>query len=169
MRVLASLALLLALQQLSSSLWIYLKANLAQVLIARAWEQGEGVKPWPWADTWPVGRLQVPRLGQDLFVLHGQQGNALAFGPGMVDDKVISGHRDTHFHFLQDLRTGDNFFLNRVQYEVVDVRIVDSSGMELRVSADLALVTCYPFEAITPGGPLRYVVDATIRQNVSAL
>ena len=29
------------------------------------------MKPWPWADTWPVARLVVPSLGIDQIVLEG--------------------------------------------------------------------------------------------------
>jgi sortase A len=52
--------------------WIYAKARLAQVLLERAWTRalaGETqVTPWPWADTWPVGRLRVPSEHIDLIV-----------------------------------------------------------------------------------------------------
>ena len=49
-------------------------------------------------------------------VLAGASGRTLAFGPGHVDgtplpgehgNAVVSGHRDTHFAFLRDLRCGD--------------------------------------------------------------
>ena len=47
---------------------IYLKAWLAQRLLHRAWAatQAEGgpVKPWPWADTWPIARLSMANLVQ---------------------------------------------------------------------------------------------------------
>lgn len=66
--------------------WIQAKAVLAQVLIAQAWSRtlnGEAkVKPWPWADTWPVAKLAVPRLGLEYYVLEGADGSAIAFGPG---------------------------------------------------------------------------------------
>ncbi len=70
-RTLLWLLLLSGSWQLAGGLWIDAKALLAQRLISVAWERtliaGEaGVKPWPWADTWPVARLQVPRLQQDL-------------------------------------------------------------------------------------------------------
>ncbi|MCW5214848.1 class GN sortase, partial [Desulfobulbus sp. US5] len=72
-----------------NGLWIHGKALLAQVLLQRAWAQtqvrGESVKPWPWADTWPVARLRTEKYNQDLIVLAGQSGQALAFGPGMLE------------------------------------------------------------------------------------
>ena len=112
--------LVLGIQQLSSAALIQAKARLAPLLIEKAWEQtlrsgATAVKPWPWADTWPVGRLRVESLGVDLLVLEGDSGNALAFGPGRALPSaelgsggmvVIGGHRDTHFAFLQQLRKG---------------------------------------------------------------
>jgi hypothetical protein len=52
---------------------------------------GETVKPWPWADTWPIARLSAPRHGVDLFVLAGATGRTLAFGPGHVDGTARPG------------------------------------------------------------------------------
>ena len=47
--------------------WIPVKAALAQVLLDNAWREtlysGQPLKPWPWADTWPVARLSVPAQG----------------------------------------------------------------------------------------------------------
>jgi len=94
--------------------WITLKAELAQLLIEQAWaktlQTGAQVKPWQWADTWPVGRMVHPNSNTDLFILEGAQGNALAFGPGRhvntgelgSESSVIGGHKDTHFAFLAE-------------------------------------------------------------------
>ncbi len=161
--------------------WIYAKAKLAQQLIEDAWQQtlatGEPVKPWPWADTWPVARLQAATQDVDLYVLQGTHGSALAFGPGFLIGSatpgdtgatVIAGHRDTHFRFMQQLKQGDWLTLTdnagqQHRYRVADLTIVDSRQQDLVASADtqqLLLVTCYPFDSINPGGPLRYVVQA---------
>src|SRR5215831_17387222 len=119
---LAALALLLAVGawQAGRGAWIQAKAVLAQVLIARAWSRtlaGETqVRPWPWADTWPVAHLSVPRLGIDRYVLEGADGSAMAFGPGhaggtarpgTAGNSVIGGHRDTHLAFLREVKPGD--------------------------------------------------------------
>ena len=160
--------------------WIEVKAQLAQILIRRAWRQESGTgdtPPWPWADTHPVARLLVPRRGVDTFVLAGASGRTLAFGPGHLDgtsspgargNAVISGHRDTHFAFLRRLERGDLIVVEARdgrlrRFVVASTRIVDRS--DLTVVADvgdtrLTLVTCYPFDALQPGGPLRYVVTA---------
>ena len=170
-------------QQLGSAAWIKAKANLAQLLIGSAWEKtlvskGAVAKPWPWADTWPVARLEVPRHKVDLYVLAGAAGNSLAFGPGyeaasagpgQAGVTVIGGHRDTHFEFLQAMKANTLLSLQlpsgeRKAYQVSAMRVVDTRRepyLQMRGdSNELLLVTCYPFDALTPGGPLRYVVTA---------
>ena len=163
---------------------IYLKAWLAQRLLHRAWAatQAEGgpVKPWPWADTWPIARLSMPGRGVDLIVLADASGRSMAFGPGLVagtappgavGNTVLSGHRDTQFRFLKDLRPGERMRLEAADgsqrdYAVIETLIVDAHAVEIlwdTGDAQLTLVTCYPFDAIVPGGPLRYVVRASPR------
>jgi sortase A len=101
----------------------------------------------------------------------------MAFGPGHLfgtaapgapGNSVISAHRDTHFAFLRDLAPGDELVVEtpdglRRRYRVDDATIVDRR--DLRATAPeptprLTLITCYPFNAVNPGGPLRYVVRA---------
>ncbi len=174
---LALLCLGIGLWQLGGAGMILAKAWLAQQLLERAWARtltGEdAVKPWPSADTWPVARLQVPALDVDLFVLAGASARTLAFGPARVagteglDHSVLSGHRDTHFAFLQQLGDGGQFRLQDrsgawQRYAVRGRSIVDARrrvivrpGQGRRL---LTLVTCYPFDSVTPGGPLRLAV-----------
>ena len=161
--------------------WVKAKAHVAQALIRRAWRQtsaGAGeARPWPWADTRPVARLLVPGLEVDTFVLAGASGRTLAFGPGHLDgtarpgargNAVISGHRDTHFRFLRRLRLGDAVVVEppggrRRRFVVAGTRVVDRRDRSIVADTGdtrLTLVTCYPFDALRPGGPLRYVVVA---------
>jgi sortase A len=177
------LCLLLAgLQQLAGAGMIKAKAWLAPVLIEQAWQDTltaghVGVRPWPWADTWPVARLRAPGQGVDLLVLAGDSGNALAFGPGHASASVapgspglavIGGHRDTHFAFLQALELGDTLQLQLPggelrQYSVDSRHVVNAQRESLTPDEnreELMLVTCYPFDAVFAGGPLRYVVTA---------
>lgn len=161
--------------------YIYAKAALAQLLLRQAWQdtqQGQAaVKPWPWADTYPVARLTMPQQDVDLIVLAGASGRTLAFGPGHVDgtplpgaagNSVLSAHRDTHFAFLQHVQLGDEFSVENAQgqkkrYVARATRIVDQSDVSVMLAtteAELTLVTCYPFDAIRAGGPLRYIVTA---------
>ena len=69
--------------------YIHAKALLAQVLLQRAFDEtiatGHPTKPWSWADTWPVARIEVKRIGASAIVLAGSSGQALAFGPGHVN------------------------------------------------------------------------------------
>jgi sortase A len=161
--------------------WIHAKAALAQVLLERAWRETLGgetdVRPWQWADTWPVARLEIPRLGASMIVLAGASGRTLAFGPGHSHGtplpgergtSIVSGHRDTHFAVLQGLRQGDEIAIERtdgriIHYEVEQIQLADTRTMRIGIVADdnaLVLVTCWPFDAVVPGGPLRYVVTA---------
>ncbi len=162
-----------------NALWIPVKAELAQHLLERAWLRslaGEpDAKPWPWADTRAIAILEVPRLGLREIVLEGSSGRNLAFGPTLVNsgrldqtsDRILSGHRDTHFSFLKELKTGDLLRLRTVN-DIRDYRVswqeaVDSRHQSLLIDDNvdrLTLLTCYPFEAAMAGGPLRWVVTA---------
>ncbi len=169
--------------------YIYAKAKLAQEFIENAWEETlekakegveEKVKPWSWADTWPVARLKMIEHDVDLYVLNGTTGNSLAFGPGYMNGSsqpgypgamVIGGHRDTHFSFLKDVMIGEQFSLQDktgeiFNYKIVALDIVDINQSKLTVDgyqdSVVKLITCYPFNAINPGGPQRYIVTASL-------
>jgi len=166
--------------QFGQGAWIHAKAILAQRLLEAAWadtlDSGKEVRPWPWADTWPVCRLSVPRLGLRRIVLAGASGASLAFGPGLLlwgaapgapGHAVIAGHRDTHFEFLREIARGDRFDIEHIdgrvqQFIVSATEIVDARNAvwESASTPVLTLVTCYPFDALRPGGDLRFVVTA---------
>ena len=110
-------------------------------------------------------------------MLEGSSGRNLAFGPvhdaasvapGALGNSVIEGHRDTHFKILRTSKPGDRVSVETLDgstsvFVVTDVRIVDSRRMRIALQANaalLTLVTCYPFDAINPGGPLRWLVTA---------
>jgi sortase A len=143
----------------------------------RAGKEIERPVPWPWADTWPVARLTSKSREVDLIVLAGGSGRTLAFGPGHlgasampgeIGNTIIAGHRDTHFRFLRDVEAGELLGIESTKgqrhvYKVLGADIVDSRKGSLVLDTDaamLTLVTCYPFEAREPGGPLRYIVTA---------
>lgn len=167
--------------QLGEGAYIPAKAWLAQHLMIRAWDRaGTGevqASPWPWADTWPVARLLAKGGKVDLIVLAGGSGRTLAFGPGHLSasplpgergNSVIAGHRDTHFHFLKDLAVGEAVWLETAEgglhrFEIIDMDVVDARRSSVLLDADdamLTLMTCYPFDALAPGGHMRYVVTA---------
>lgn len=172
-RYLLLVLLISGMWQFGSGAWILLKAELAQHLIARAWEQTlirqAPVKPWPWADTWPVARLQW-RDEIDLYVLDGNSAAALPFGPGLQRHGSLllaAGHRDTHFAFLHRVNRGGRLTLTDMQgkqtvYQVQARQVVDSRHATLADAGSpaLVLVTCYPFDTLRAGGPLRFVVTA---------
>jgi sortase A len=165
---------------LGQGAYIEVKAWLAQYLLQQAWaetkEAGGRVSPWPWADTWPVARLRVDRLGVDQVVLAGASGRSLAFGPGHISgtaapgaegNSAISGHRDTHFRFLRELRDGDEIRLilpsgAEMGYRVYRRGVYQRDAVWLleRGEPGLTLITCYPFDALVSGGPERFVVSA---------
>jgi len=180
-RVFALLILSIGLCFLVSGSWIQIKAVVAQSLLERSWEQtlehGTPVQPWPWADHWPVGQLKFLRTKSEFIVLSGDSGSSLAFAPGWNTKSakpgeqgvtVISGHRDTHFKILKDTEIGDSIEVvttqgETVNYKVKTIEVVDSRVATIKTEHSgqtLVLVTCYQFDAVVAGGPLRYVVTA---------
>lgn len=183
----------LGLLLLATGFWIPIKAAAAQVLLEGAWARAEAgaeePRPWPWAKTWPVARLDVPEVsgtfpelsgtpGESLIVLAGADGDSLPFGPGhvpgsaapgSVGNVVLAAHRDTHFAFLRHLEPGDELTLRTpgkktTTYRVTETRIVHETNISVLAPTDeptLTLVTCWPFEALVPGGEWRYVVRGT--------
>ncbi len=160
--------------QAGEGLSVQLKAWLGQQLLERAWIQSDQSQqpalPWPGAVSYPVARLRVPALAIDQLVLDGADTSVLAWGPGMEvganGHRLIAAHRDTHFRFLQHLAENQVLELeNRggsvTRWQVVERRVVDSRRYRLDMDLDeerLTLVTCYPFNARSAGGPLRLVI-----------
>lgn len=158
--------------------YIVAKAHLAQSLIASAWQSQlngqQRVKPWPWADTYPVARLQFKR--NEYYVLAGASGRNLAFAPthishsalpGERGNMVIAGHRDTHFSSLRELQLDDVITLSGLngeqRYRIGEIRITHQSQVEWMENTDqslLTLITCYPFDGTDKNPELRYVVRA---------
>lgn len=166
--------------------YIHAKAMVAQILLRRAFAEtvatGHEVKPWSWADTWPIARIEIKRLHAETIVLAGTSGQALAFGPGHVEltpeagergVAVYSAHRDTHFRFLKDAVVGDEIDVTQHDGQTFRYRIdgssvvrFDASGIDpLGDKYELVLSTCWPFDAIT-SGPDRYILHATMIQPV---
>jgi sortase A len=162
---------------LGQQAWLAAKARLAGHLIDQAFAahlvDGKAHPPWSWADTHPVGRLEVPRLGVRRTVLAGASGSSLAFGPGHVDgtaapngpgNSVVAGHRDSWFAFLEQLRLGDEVVVTTGdgvrRYRVAKIDVHSMWDAEVATSIGdtrLTLVTCYPFDGLV-GSTHRYVV-----------
>ena len=162
--------------------YIHAKAWLAQILLERAFTEsiasGRPTKPWSWADTWPVARIEVRRLRATTIVLAGSSGQALAFGPGHLEltpdagergIAVYAAHRDTHFRFLREVAIGDEIDVTRsdgrrfrYRADWSSVVLFDASGLDpLSNGYELVLSTCWPFDALTPGAE-RYLLHASM-------
>ncbi len=174
---------LCALTLVFQSLWLPTKAWLSEQLIYHSWQQAKqgekNNKPWPWADTVPIAKIQFSRLDRSLILLKGVDPTSLAFSAGIMhqystlDRKspiVIAGHRDTHFAFIKEVQVKDIISLSDKygrshQYEVDEFLIVDGEHSELIIdplSNGLVLITCYPFDALASEGSLRYLVKARL-------
>lgn len=186
LRILCALLLITGASLTGRALYLHAKAELAGVLIRRAWEQsvrsGEFRPPWPWADTHPIARLQIPRLGYDEIVLEGATPRTLAFGParlfsgaglGEPGNLVLAGHRTSWFRSLEAITPGDrievDWFdphgggLHRRLYTVDAIRVIEPQDITLLAPTSqdaLTLITCYPFGR-GPRSPQRFVVRAT--------
>jgi sortase A len=137
------------------------------------------IKPWPWADTFPIAELSFKRLNEDIVVLNGGDPTTLAFSAGAIapfnqtnSDQpfVVAGHRDSHFAFLEDILMKDVISMTDQHgqsqlYQVEAIDIVDASSGQLPVLANdssLILITCYPFNAIGNDANERYVITAKL-------
>ncbi len=180
---LAALALLFAgVAFAASALYIPAKAELAQVLMARAWRHelltGQPARPWPWADFTPTAKLDFPAQRRTVLALTDASGESLAFGPellaasarpGRPGVTVIAAHRDTHFSFLDELHPGEAVAIETrngaLTYRVTGTEVVrwNASGIQPHDggASRLALVTCWPINS-NFHGPWRYVVWARL-------
>ncbi|MEP3892254.1 MAG: class GN sortase [Hellea sp.] len=171
----------LGLALFGNGLYIGFKAVIAQNLMERAWtktaQSGDVHLPWSWIDAHPVARLSFEGDRRAHIVLNTDSGQALAFGPAVIsgtektDMMAIAAHKNTQFQNLKSLAVGETIWLERpkgevLTYHVTHTKILDSrvEGLAIEAIADtpsrLALVTCYPFDAVSFNGPMRYVVYA---------
>ena len=124
-----------------------------------------------------LAKLDFPRLDKTSIVLSESHGEALAWGPGHMPQtplpgdtgtSIIAGHRDTHFQFLGMLKMGDEFSVNRFdghqsRFRVIARHVVNAyyPDLDLNSAASrIALVTCWPLNASSPGGDERLVLMA---------
>lgn len=178
-RILIIILVFTGMWSLSTSGYMLAKAYLSQALIANAWDEtlkNESFhKPWSWADTYPVFKLQAPRINKSSYVLEGASNRNMAFSaahttfsglPGQKKSTVVSGHRDSHFDYLQELKLGDKittYGINSTHhYKIVEMKVINSQQekMIIKNRDELILTTCYPFDSLQTGGDLRYVVHA---------
>jgi sortase A len=111
-----------------------------------------------------VGVITLESLGLSWPIYEGTDAERLSLGvghyigsvlPGVVDNSILSGHRDTVFARLGELVIGDRILVETAAgiftYEMTDAEIVDRSDQDViqpSEEAKLTLTTCYPFKAI---------------------
>jgi len=171
--LLVALLLSVAGWQLGQAGLIAGKAWAAPVLIEWSWDHREAAempeKPWPWADSYPVARLDVAEQDISRFVLAGDNMRNLAFGPVLSEvaaSQILFGHRDTHFRFLKSLKPGQRLSFQKAGETASNWRVQQTNVVgadELSVPAGTAdpallLVTCYPFDTVRTETDQRYVV-----------
>ena len=126
-----------------------------------------------------VGRLSIPRLGSSLYVVEGSELADLENGPGHVvgtalpgptGNCAIAGHRDTVFRQLRNIKIGDEVVVETHQaayhYRVSDTQIILPTNTKCLMptpSAELHLITCYPFYFVG-NAPKRFVVTAPLER-----
>ena len=167
---------------------IEVKAKVAQVLLDYTWnkslKENKSYKPWPSFDGSPILKLEIPRYNISQIVLEGTSGQALAFGPAFHKETylpsknkitAISSHRDSHGEYIKNLELGDILKLQDLDnnwhtYKIEEFLIVNvKEAVTINKRNRLLLITCYPFDALLSGTPLRYIVSAINIDNVHSL
>ena len=129
-----------------------------------------------------IGTLTIAALRATLPIYEGTDDNSLKKGvghfigsvmPGVQDNSVLSGHRDSVFQHLGALKLGELLVVNTASgtftYKIIKFRIVGADDRTVIVptpSAILTLTTCYPF-IFVGHAPKRFIVSAAMISSVS--
>lgn len=124
-----------------------------------------------------IGSLTIPTLKRKLPIIQGTGTEELKKGvghftqsvlPGEEDNCVLSGHRDTVFRQIGNLKIGDQLIVETsagiFTYEVKGTQIVHADDKTVIVPtgyAVLTMTTCYPFYTIG-NSPDRYIISAAL-------
>jgi sortase A len=124
----------------------------------------------------PLAVLKIDRLNLEAPIYLGTDRVTLDRGlghiehtvkPGEVGNVALSGHRDSFFRALKDIKVGDSIEMRTANgiedYQVSDISIVDPLDISVLDPTDtkvLTLVTCHPFY-YQGYAPDRYIVRAT--------
>jgi sortase A len=127
-----------------------------------------------------IGSLTISALKLKLPILQGTGVKELKKGvghfiqsvlPGEEDNCVFSGHNDTVFRQIGNLKIGDQLIVQTsagtFTYEVNGTRIVHEDDKTVIVPTNhavLTMTTCYPFIAFGDS-PDRYIVSANLVKN----
>lgn len=124
-----------------------------------------------------IGSLTIPAIDRKFPVIQGTSEDELALGvghfiksalPGENDNCVLSGHRNTVFSKLGEIRKGNQLIVQTTAgtfvYVVTETKIVHANDRTVIVHTEhavLTLTTCYPF--IYEGhAPDRFIVSAKL-------
>ncbi|TCP19534.1 sortase A [Scopulibacillus darangshiensis] len=127
-----------------------------------------------------IGLLKIPEINLQQPIIEGSSQEVLAKGvghyrgtafPGQHDQIVLSGHRDTVFRRLGELKSGDKIILQlpygTFDYVMKDSKIVSADDRTvIHATAPkevLTMSTCYPFHYIG-NAPKRYVISAYLEK-----
>jgi sortase A len=127
-----------------------------------------------------IGVISIPKLAETYPIVQGTDDKDLKLGvghyvdsvmPGVKDNSVLSGHRDSVFSKLGQLKKGDLVIVRTSSgtftYQVRKSWIVLANDRTVIVptpTATLTLTTCYPFFYIG-SAPKRFIVSADLVQN----
>jgi sortase A len=122
-----------------------------------------------------LGRLEIARLGLSVMVVEGDDHRTLrrAVGhipgtamPGQSGNMALTGHRDTFFRPLRNIRTDDVILLTTLQgqyrYRVLSTQVVSPDNVTVLDPSQneiLTLITCHPFYFVG-AAPNRFIVRA---------
>jgi sortase A len=122
-----------------------------------------------------LGRIEISAIGLTAMIQEGTNARTLrrAVGhisgtplPGQQGNVVLTGHRDTFFRPLANIRKNDEITLTTLSgsycYRVDSTEVVEPEDTKVLVDsgdAVLTLVTCYPFYFVGPA-PRRFIVRA---------
>lgn len=123
-----------------------------------------------------VGLLKIPAIESELAIVEGTDPEELEKGVGHYKGSyfpdqngqiVLSGHRDTVFTQLGELKLDDELQVElsygEYSYKIIDTKIVDADDTSIitlqHEKEELILTTCYPFGYIG-NAPKRYIIYA---------
>ncbi|GGF34549.1 class D sortase [Halobacillus andaensis] len=126
-----------------------------------------------------MAELKIPSVEQKYPVFWGTDDETLTQGVGMHESEwtetpdvnghtLLSGHRDTVFSEMGDLKIGDLVYVDyegkEYAYQIRELFIVKEDDTSVVVEKDtptLTISTCYPFQFVGDA-PYRYIVEADL-------
>ncbi|MEH7417219.1 class D sortase [Neobacillus drentensis] len=125
-----------------------------------------------------IGILNIPKIKAELAIVEGTDPDDLEKGvghykgsyfPGDKGQIVLSGHRDTVFRKLGELKKGEYLKMQmpngNYTYEITRTKIVKANDKSIitlqKQQEELILTTCYPFHYVG-NAPKRYIIYAKL-------